>query len=165
MYAKLGFTGLAIVMLAASCGGSGTGSRGDAGVGGKAGMSQGGAGGEAAGAMGGSAGATSGAAGGYGGSATGTGGEAGAGGATGTRGAAGAGGVGGAGTGTGSSAYSYHFSEITGAASCATGQQMFATLAAMCAALQSDSVNQSCALAARMTFFQQECPGVFQETP
>lgn len=63
--------------------------------------------------------------------------------------------------GDGKTSYDYTFSE-TG---CATGDMTFTSLAAMCTALQSDSVNNSCALAARMTFFTQHCTGAFVEAP
>ena len=72
--------------------------------------------------------------------------------------------MGGAGAGAGY-AYSYHFTEISGAGSCATGNQMFSTLAAMCAGLESDSLNHSCALDARQAFFAEECPGEFLAQP
>ncbi|HEY4185670.1 MAG TPA: hypothetical protein VGP07_11410 [Polyangia bacterium] len=146
-------------MTVAGCGGSavssstdgGRDSGGAAGAGG-AGAGAGGAGGTvgaggAAGAVGGSVGSAGGAAGG-GGSAGGAGGVTGAGGA-----------------GQGSTSYNYEFSELSGANVCDTGQQNFTTLAAMCAGLESDSLNHACALAAREAFFGLHCTGTFQEAP
>ena len=77
-------------------------------------------------------------------------------------GAGGSPGAGGAGQGGG--AYSYDFTETVGGVTCET-QHDFATLADMCAGLESDSFNQNCALAARQKFFPKYCPGTFQETP
>jgi hypothetical protein len=57
--------------------------------------------------------------------------------------------------------YSYTFNDTA----CSTGDMMFTSLQAMCTALQSDSVNSSCALAARTTFFMQHCTGTFTEAP
>ena len=61
----------------------------------------------------------------------------------------------------GKTSYEYTFSE-TG---CATGDMTFTSLSAMCSSLQSDSVNNNCALAARMAFFTQHCTGAFVEAP
>jgi len=61
----------------------------------------------------------------------------------------------------GKTSYEYTFSE-TG---CATGDMTFTSQAAMCTSLQSDSVNNNCALAARMSFFAQHCTGAFVEAP
>jgi len=58
--------------------------------------------------------------------------------------------------------YNYSFSE-TGV--CATGELTFTSLQAMCTALQTDSVNMGCALAARKDFFTQHCTGTFTEVP
>jgi len=59
--------------------------------------------------------------------------------------------------------YMYSFSE---AGVCATGVMTFTSLQAMCTALQSDSVNMNCQLAARMDFFtQNHCTGTFTEAP
>jgi hypothetical protein len=66
-----------------------------------------------------------------------------------------------AGCGGGTTHYEYEFSGTD----CATGHKDFSSLAAMCTSLQSDSVNSSCALAARQTFFASHCTGTFQETP
>jgi hypothetical protein len=57
--------------------------------------------------------------------------------------------------------FNYEFTEN----GCDTGSQDFDSLAAMCTALQSDAVNHSCALAARMSFFASHCTGTFTETP
>ena len=57
--------------------------------------------------------------------------------------------------------YNYEFSGVD----CATGKKTFTSLAAMCTSLQSDSFNDSCALAARQTFFASNCTGTFQESP
>jgi hypothetical protein len=63
---------------------------------------------------------------------------------------------------SGKASYTYTFSESSG---CNTSET-FDTLTAMCVALQSKSVNNDCALAARMAFFvAQGCTGTFQETP
>jgi hypothetical protein len=61
----------------------------------------------------------------------------------------------------GHTSYDYSFLE-TG---CETGAHTFDTLADMCAGLQSDSLNNSCAIAARQNFFQMHCTGTFQEAP
>ena len=64
--------------------------------------------------------------------------------------------------GGGGKSYDYTFSDATGAG-CTTGDLTFTSLGAMCATLQSDSVNSNCALASRMTFFAQKCTGQFTE--
>ena len=154
---------LVTTLTVASCGGSAVSSPTDGGrdSGGAAG--KGGAGGVGAGGAGGPGGA-GGAAGSVGGSAGSAGGAAGGGGSAG--GTAGAGGVTGAGgAGQGSTSYNYEFSEFSGANVCDTGQQNFTTLAAMCAGLESDSLNHACALAAREAFFGLHCVGTFQEAP
>jgi hypothetical protein len=51
-----------------------------------------------------------------------------------------------------------------GAPGCDTGEQTFPSLVAMCAGLQSDSLNNNCALSARQDFFGKNCTGTFQET-
>ena len=51
-----------------------------------------------------------------------------------------------------------------GTAGCDTGKQVFSALDVMCAALESTSLNQGCALSARQTFFAENCTGTFQET-
>lgn len=61
----------------------------------------------------------------------------------------------------GKTSYEYTFSD-TG---CVTGDMTFTSLAAMCTSLQSDSLNNSCALVARMSFFSQHCTGTFVESP
>jgi len=63
--------------------------------------------------------------------------------------------------GGGKTSYEYTFAEGT----CATGDMTFTSLQAMCTALQSDSVNSGCALAARMSFFASHCSGAFVEAP
>lgn len=63
--------------------------------------------------------------------------------------------------GNGKTSYEYTFSE-TG---CMTGDMTFTSLQEMCTALQSDSVNNSCALVSRMSFFASHCTGAFVEAP
>lgn len=58
------------------------------------------------------------------------------------------------------------FFETNGGVTCET-QHDFPTFAAMCAGLESDSLNAGCALSARQDFFTNKvhCPGAFQEMP
>ena len=61
----------------------------------------------------------------------------------------------------------YHFTidgVDGGAPGCATGVHTFPSLAAYCAGLQSDSLNNNCALSARQNEFSARCTGTFQET-
>lgn len=61
----------------------------------------------------------------------------------------------------GGKSYEYTFTE-TG---CVTGDKTFTSLGAMCTSLQSDSANNGCALAERMSFFAEHCTGAFTEAP
>jgi hypothetical protein len=69
--------------------------------------------------------------------------------------------LGSGGCGGGTTSYDYEFTLTD----CATGKKTFTSLAAMCTSLQSDSFNNSCALANRQDFFTSHCPGTFQQSP
>ena len=94
------------------------------------------------------------------GGATGSGGTTSTGGATGTGGGSSTGGTTSTGGATGTGSYHYEFT-FNG---CDTGKHTFSSLEAMCAGLESASLNGGCALAARQQFFGDECTGTFQET-
>jgi hypothetical protein len=62
--------------------------------------------------------------------------------------------------------YDYHFTidgVDGGAPGCETGVHTFPSLVAYCAGLQSDSLNNNCALSARQDEFAATCTGTFQE--
>jgi hypothetical protein len=71
--------------------------------------------------------------------------------------------------GCGKTTESLHYEFFTngvdgGAPGCDTGDHTFPSLVAYCAGLQSDSLNNNCALSARQNEFGKECTGTFQET-
>lgn len=56
-----------------------------------------------------------------------------------------------------SETFTYSFSE----GFCETGAKSFSTNAAMCSALQNNSLNNGCAQALRQNYFYSKCPGPF----